>query len=257
MQAAGVTDFDMAAQARRVGRGARGKPAHPDEIKAGVQTLPGELYNKQRHAAVEEHLKALEAATGPIRAPVTPNNPEGKFDTGPQGHAFFHVTPQGKVVRNPLIRAHVQRFLDMEDARRAGLPEEHVQLLGHPMDFKPPTDQAAYIKRLEGATGAPVKFGAAAGPSLFIKPGQAGEEPKTHEFAQTPDQIVNPALHQHIRQYVKDTLKMRQARHTKIMLSRRVQRDVSQPVQSCYLSASVQRQDRRNPTVRIGCQSHR
>lgn len=252
MQAAGVTDFDMAAQARRVGRGARGSPSHPDEIAAGVKTLPGELYNKQRHAAVEAHLKALEAATGPIRAPVTPNNPEGKFDTGPQGHAFFHITPQNKIVRNPLIRAHIQRFLDVEDAKRAGLPQEHAQLLGHPLDFKAPEDHAAFIGGLERSTGAAP--GSLAHHSLFVKPQAPTKIPEGY---QAPDQIINPALHQHVREYVKGSMKMRQARHTKIMLSRRVQRDVSQPVQSCYLSASIKRQDRRNTPIRVGCQSHR
>jgi hypothetical protein len=258
MQLGGVSDFKIADQAKRVARGARGQTLHPDEVAAGVKTLPGELYNKTRHTGVTAHLEALEAATGPIRAPVTPNNPQGRFDTGPQGHAYFHVTPQGTIVRNPLIKAHVQRFLDMEDARRAGLPEEHVQLLGHPADFKAPEDQAAYIKRLEDVTG-PIKFGNQPH-TLSVAPrtprNDAGEPLVSH--LQDPGEIINPALHQHVRQYVKDTLPMRQARHPKIMLSmRKVQRDVSEPMQPCYLSASIQRQGRRNTTIRVGCQSYR
>jgi hypothetical protein len=258
LQTAGAADFDLRSQAKRAKRGGAGTPQHPDEIKAGVKTLPGELYNKQRHEAITEHLKALEAATGPIRMPVTPNNPEGKFDTGPQGHAYFHVTPQGSVTRNPHVSAHIQRFLEVEGAKSVGLAEEHAQLLGHPMDFRPPTDHAAYIKRLEDVTG-PIKFGNQPH-TLSVAPrtprNEAGEPLVSH--LKDPGEIINPAIQQHVREYTRQQGGLKQARHTKLMLSmRKVQRDVSQPVQSCYLSASIQRQGRRNTTIRVGCQSYR
>jgi hypothetical protein len=245
LQTAGASDFDLRDQAKRAKRGSLGKPQHSDEVRAGVKTLPGELYNKQRHEAITEHLKALEAATGPIRMPVTPNNPEGKFDTGPQGHAYFHVTPHGAVVRNPHVSAHIQRFLEVEGAKHIGLPQEHAQLLGHPMDFKSPTDHAAFLSDLEKHTGAAP--GSLSQHSLFVKPKAPATVPGGY---QAPDQIINPVITQHVREYTRQQGGLKQARHTKIMLSTgKGVRNASQLLQSCYISTSVKRESSRHTAI--------